>query len=31
LAAVYRADELPDYMLEFIDSLRTRASQRRYR
>jgi hypothetical protein len=25
LAAAYRAGELPDYMLEFVDSLRTRA------
>ncbi len=24
LAAAYRAGELPDYMLEFVDSLRTR-------
>jgi hypothetical protein len=24
LAATYRAGELPDYMLEFVDSLRTR-------
>lgn len=27
LAAAYRAGELPDYMLEFVDSLRTRAKQ----
>jgi hypothetical protein len=27
LAAAYRAAELPDYMLEFVDSLRTRAKQ----
>ena len=27
LAAAYRAGELPDYMLEFVDSLRTRAEQ----
>jgi hypothetical protein len=27
LAAAYRASELPDYMLEFVDSLRTRANQ----
>jgi hypothetical protein len=26
LAAAYRAGELPDYMLEFVDSLRTRAT-----
>jgi hypothetical protein len=25
LAAAHRAGELPDYMLEFVDSLRTRA------
>ena len=25
LAAAYRAGELPDYMLEFVDSLRARA------
>jgi hypothetical protein len=25
LAAAYRAGELPDYVLEFVDSLRTRA------
>jgi hypothetical protein len=24
LAAAYRAGDLPDYMLEFVDSLRTR-------
>jgi hypothetical protein len=24
LVVAYRADELPDYMLEFVDSLRTR-------
>jgi hypothetical protein len=24
MAAAYRAGELPDYMLEFVDSLRTR-------
>jgi hypothetical protein len=27
LAAAYRAGELPDYMLEFVDSLRMRAKQ----
>jgi hypothetical protein len=27
LAAAYRAGELPDYMLEFVDSLRTQATQ----
>jgi hypothetical protein len=27
LAAAYRAGELPDYMLEFVDSLRTRAKR----
>jgi hypothetical protein len=27
LAAAYRASELPDYMLEFVDSLRTGAKQ----
>ena len=27
LAAAYRAGELSDYMLEFVDSLRTRAEQ----
>ena len=27
LAVAYRAGELPDYMLEFVDSLRTRAKQ----
>jgi hypothetical protein len=27
LAAAYRAGELPDFMLEFVDSLRTRANQ----
>ena len=27
LAAAYRAGELPDYMLEFVDSLKTRAKQ----
>jgi hypothetical protein len=27
LAAAYRAGELPDYMLEFVDSLRTRPKQ----
>jgi hypothetical protein len=26
LAAAYRAGDLPDYMLEFVDSLRTRAT-----
>jgi hypothetical protein len=26
LAAAYRASELPDYMLEFVDSLRARAT-----
>jgi hypothetical protein len=26
LAAAHRAGELPDYMLEFVDSLRTRAT-----
>jgi hypothetical protein len=26
LATAYRAGELPDYMLEFVDSLRTRAN-----
>jgi hypothetical protein len=26
LAAAYRAGELPEYMLEFVDSLRTRAT-----
>jgi hypothetical protein len=27
LATAYRADELPDYMLEFVDSLRTRTAR----
>jgi hypothetical protein len=27
LAAAYRAGELPDYMLEFVDSLRTRTTR----
>ncbi len=27
LAATYRADELPDKMLEFVDSLRTRTTR----
>jgi hypothetical protein len=27
LAAAYRADQLPDFMLEFVDSLRTRTKQ----
>ena len=27
LAASYRAGELPDYMLEFVDSLRTRTTR----
>jgi hypothetical protein len=27
LAAAYRAGELPDYMLEFVDSLKTRSNQ----
>jgi hypothetical protein len=27
LAVAYRAGELPDYMLEFVNSLRTRATQ----
>jgi hypothetical protein len=27
LAAAHRADELPDYMLEFVDSPRTRTKQ----
>jgi hypothetical protein len=27
LAAAYRAGELPDHMLEFVDSLTTRARQ----
>jgi hypothetical protein len=26
LAAAYRAGELPDYMLEFVDSLRTKGT-----
>ena len=26
LVATYRAGELPDYMLEFVDSLRTQAN-----
>jgi hypothetical protein len=26
LAAAYRAGELPDYMLEFVESLKTRAT-----
>jgi hypothetical protein len=26
LAAAYRAGDLPDYMLEFVDSLSTRAT-----
>jgi hypothetical protein len=26
LAAAYRADDLPDHMLEFVDSRRTRAT-----
>jgi hypothetical protein len=28
LAAAYRAGDLPDYLLEFVDSLRARAKQR---
>jgi hypothetical protein len=27
LAAAYRAGELPDYMLEFVDSLRSRVAE----
>jgi hypothetical protein len=27
LAAAYRADELPDYMLEFVDSVRTHTAR----
>jgi hypothetical protein len=27
MATAYRAGELPDYMLEFVDSLRRRAKQ----
>jgi hypothetical protein len=31
LASAYRAGELPDYMLEFVDSLRTRTTRTTFR